>query len=268
MAFEIVVDGGADLLSGTPKSVLRIPINITIGEEDYTYPGTIKKEDILGQITKLKPGKVKTSQPSPKQIISALEGLEGDVLYITLSSRLSGTYNAAMIASNLLRKKGINLHVFDSLSVSVGIGYLAGEAFRLRDEGKSIEEVVEALKQLRDRIHIYFAVPTLDYLVAGGRLDPFKATLAKIVGVRPILTIREGRVDLENTVKKKKLWAEMAALAESDRVVLIYAPGGDDARALGEHLGYRDVKIVEKVLLNPVIVAHAGPGTAGFMFVK
>ncbi len=268
VGFEIVVDGGADLLSGTPESVLRVPINVMIGDDTYIYPGTISKEDILTQIKRLKPGKVRTSQPSPKQIMAAVEGLEGDVLHIALSSGLSGLYNSAMIASNLLRKKGINLHVFDSLSVSVGIGYLVREALRLRDEGKSLEETVQALEALRNRIHIYFAVPTLDYLVAGGRLDPFKATLAKIVGVRPILTIKDGRVDLETTVRKNKLWAEIAALADTDRVVLIYAPGGDDGKTLQEHLGYRGIEIEEKVMLNPVVVAHAGPGTVGMAFVK
>lgn len=268
VAFEIVVDGGADLLSGTPKDVLKVPINVFIGEEEYTYPGTISKEDVLRHIREMKPGKVKTSQPSPKQIMSAVEGMEGDVLYITLSSRLSGLYNAALIASNLMKKKGVNLHVFDSLSVSAGIGILVREALRLRDEGKTIEEVIPALETLRSRIRIYFAVPTLDYLVAGGRLDPFKATLAKIVGVRPILTIREGRVDLENTVRKNKLWAEMAALAGSESVLMAYAPGGDDGKALEEHLNYRGIKVEEKVLLSPVIVVHAGPGAVGMLFVE
>ncbi|MDN5358266.1 MAG: fatty acid kinase fatty acid binding subunit [Candidatus Diapherotrites archaeon] len=268
VAFEIVVDGGADLLSGTPEDVLKVPINVFIGEEEYTYPGTISKEDVLSYIREMKPGKVKTSQPSPKQIMSAVEGMEGDVLYITLSSRLSGLYNAALIASNLMKKKGVNLHVFDSLSVSAGIGILVREALRLRDEGKTIEEVIPALEALRSRIRIYFAVPTLDYLVAGGRLDPFKATLAKIVGIRPILTIREGRVDLENTVRKNKLWAEMAALAGSESVLMAYAPGGDDGKALEEHLNYRGIKVEEKVLLSPVIVVHAGPGAVSMLFVE
>ncbi len=269
MAFHVVVDGGADLLEGTPKDVLRVPINISIADEDYTYPGTISKEDILSSIRRPKPGAVKTSQPSPKQILDALDGLEGDVLFITLSSRLSGLYNAAMIASNLVKKRsGVRLHVFDSLSVSAGIGILTKEALRLRDEGMGIEDSIARLQSLRSRIRIYFAVPTLDYLVAGGRLDPFKATLAKIVGVRPILTIRDGRVDLENTVRKNRLWAEIASLAETDDVILAYAPGGDDGKALEEHLGYRDVKISEKIMLSPVIVAHAGPGTAGFAFVS
>lgn len=268
MSFEIVVDGGADLLKGTPDEALRIPINVIIGEEEYTYPGTITKEDVLKRIRDLKPGKVRTSQPSPKQIMSALEGIEGDVLYITLSSRLSGLYNSAMVAANLLKRKGINLHVFDSLSVSGGIGILAREAYKLREQGKSIDEIVSTLERLRERIHIYFAVHTLDYLVAGGRLDPFKAALAKIVGVRPILSIKEGRVDLESTVRKNKLWAEVTSLANTDSVVMLYAPGGDGGKSLEEHLGYRGVKIEEKILLSPVITAHTGPGAAGFAYSK
>ena len=268
MEYEIVVDGGADLLRGTPSEVMRIPLNIIIDDKDYTYPGTITKEDISQHIRDLKPGAVKTSQPSPKQIISALEGMEGDVLYITLSSRLSGTYNAATVAANLLRKKGVNLHVLDSLIASVGVGILAREAHRLRDEGRSLDEVVAALERLRNAVQIYFAVPTLDYLVAGGRLDPFKATLAKIVGVRPILCTKDGRIDLENTVRKDKIWAEIAALADADSVILAYAPGGKDSEALEEHLGYRGIKIEEKVLFSPIVTAHLGPGAAGFAFVR
>jgi len=266
--YEIVVDGGADLLRGTPSDILKIPMNVIIGQEEYTYPGTITKKDIFKYIQKFKPGKVKTSQPSPKQIISALDGLEGDVLYISISSRLSGTYNAATVAANLLKKKGIRLHVFDSLFASVGIGVLAREACCLREEGKTLEEVISVLEQLREKIHIFFAVPTLDYLVAGGRLDPFKAVLAKIVGVRPILCSRDGRVDLETTVKKNKIWAELAARADIKSVILMYAPGGDNAKSLEEHLGYRGIRIEERVLFNPVITVHAGPGAAGYTFIK
>ena len=268
MEYEIVVDGGADLLRGTPADTMRVPLNIIIGDKEYTYPGTITKDDVSKHIRELKPGMVKTSQPSPKQILSALDGLEGDVLYITLSSRLSGTYNAATVAANLLRKKGINLHVFDSLLASICVGILAKEAHRLRDQGSSLDDVISTLERLRGAAHIFFAVPTLDYLVAGGRLDPFKAALAKIVGVRPILCARDGRIDLETTVRKDKIWAKIAALADSSSVILAYSPGGKDTEALEEHLRYRDIKIDEKVLFSPIVTAHVGPGAAGFAFVK
>lgn len=263
-----MVDGAADLLSGTPPETMRVPINVTINGKDYEYPGTITKEDVLGRINDLKPGAVQTSQPSPKQILSALENAGENVLYISVSSKLSGTYNAATVAKNLLKKKGVNLHVFDSLSGSIGVGILAREAYRLREQGAPLEDVIPALVRLRESIYIYFAVPTLGYLVAGGRLDPFKAALARIVGVRPILGIKNGQIDLENTVRKNKIWAEMVALIESKSVILAYAPGEDNATTLEKYVGYRGVEIEERTLFSPAITAHLGPGAAGFAFVK
>ncbi len=261
---HVVTDGSADLLPGTPEDVVRVPINLVVDDKSYPFPGCIDANEARETIAKSRPGIVKTTQPSPKQIVGALKDLKGDVLYITLSSGLSGTYNTARIAANILRTMGVNLHPFDSLSVSLGIGYLVKRALELADRG--IEEVVKVLERERERIHIYFAVPSLDYLIAGGRIDRIRGILANLLGIRPILKISRGVVELEKKVMKTKLWEEIANMAPKE-VYVGYGVNTTPLHALTDALREAGVKILGVFQINPIILAHAGPDVAGIMWI-
>ncbi len=258
--FIVVMDSGGDPVRPEHEKHMIVPMNILFDGGTYTYPGDLLREDVVHAILQHKPGEVRTSQPSPKQIMSAVEATGfKQVLYITLSSGLSGTFNAAVVASRLLEKKGIKMVPFDSKSASLGMGVLLDRALQLRDDGKTMEEVVEELKQLRGRIVARFAIPTLDYLVAGGRLDPFKAAIAKLVGIRPILWInKDGAIDLEETVRSKDLWRHFVA-GVCKEAYIAKGPLADKsfelARAEFERSGKKIVKVVD---ISPILLVHTG----------
>ncbi len=277
MSLPVILDGGADVPRGE-EDLIRIPLNIEIAGEHYEYPG-IPKERVIGTILKNPPGSVKTSQPSPKQIMSAVEAVveesgSREVLYIALSSGVSGTYNVARVVSRMLEKKDIKLHVFDSKSLSGGIYLLARQAMSMAESGASVEEILHALERLRPRIHVYFTVPSLNYLVAGGRIDPFRAMVAKVFGILPIVHVdSEGRLSLFATAKKKKVFSELAdvvsrELGDGEPVFMAYTPcaeGYDEL--LLEQLRFRDIEPHWRELLSPILTAHAGPCVAGAGFV-
>ncbi|GEM_PF-3904726 len=277
MGIPIVLDGGADVPRGE-ESLIRVPLNLEIAGEHYEYPG-IPKERVIGTILKNPPGSVKTSQPSPKQIMSAIQEVSeesgsSEVLYITLSSGVSGTYNVARVVARMLEKKGITLHVFDSKSVSGGIYLLARQAMALSESRATAPEIISALERLRDRVRVYFTVPSLNYLVAGGRIDPFRAMVAKVFGILPIIHVDgDGRLALFATAKRKKVFSELADViaresAEGEPVFAAYTPCAEGYDELFlEQLRFRDIEPVWHELLSPILTAHAGPCVAGAGFI-
>jgi len=256
----VIMDSGGDPISPDHEKHMIVPMNIQFDGGTYTYPGDLTREDVVRAILQHKPGEVRTSQPSPKQIISAVESTGAKtVLYITLSSGLSGTFNSAVIASRLLEKRGITLIPFDSRSAGAGMGKLLATALELKDAGKNLGEIVSELEQLRSMLFARFAIPSLDYLVAGGRLDPFKAAIAKLVGIRPILWInRDGAIDVEETVRVKDLWRHFAN-GVCDAAYITRGPLADkeleSARAELERQGKRILGVLD---LSPVLLVHTG----------
>jgi DegV family protein with EDD domain len=268
--YEIVMDSGGDVIRPEHEKYMVVPMNITVGDETFVYPGDKTKEELLRELEQRKPGEMRTSQPSPKQIMAAIESLGVDeVIYITLSSGLSGTFNSAVIASRLLERKGIMLHLVDSKSASLVMGLLLAKGLELRDAGKSAEEVVMELNRLVPKYRAMLAVPTLDYLVAGGRLDPFKAALAKIVGIRPILEINEdGRIDVAETVRAKHIWKHFANYL-ADKTYLAYGPAAkDDIQQVKKFLAEQGKMVVEETFISPVLAVHTGPGIVGGLAIR
>ncbi len=263
--YFVIMDSGGDPIRPGHEKHMIVPMNILFDGGTYTYPGDLTREDVVHAILQHKPGEVRTSQPSPKQIISAVEATGAkSVLYITLSSGLSGTFNAAVVASRLLEKRGIHMIPFDSKSASAGMGVLLARALELQESGKTLEEVVRELERLREQIVARFVVPTLDYLVAGGRLDPFKAAIAKLVGIRPILWINgDGVIDVEETVRSRDLWKHFAA-GVCGEAYIAKGPRADKeleaARAEFERSGK---KILEVVDISPILQVHTGPEIVG-----
>ena len=174
-----------------PVKVIRSTLNLDGKEyEDYV---DIQAKEFYKLIEENPNIDVSTSQTSTGKIASVYEELkeEGytDVIVVVISSKLSGTYQGAMLAKDMV--KDINVYVVDSRSVSYGEAYLVLEAIRLIKEGKKKIEIIDYLEKIRDHIYIYVLVDTLKFLVKNGRLSATSGFLGTLLKIKPLLNIQK-----------------------------------------------------------------------------
>lgn len=277
MSIAIVTDSTADLSLDMYKQfgIRMVPLTVYFDEEsyrDWEEMEPIKFYEKLKQSANLP----RTSQVNPEQFIKVYEEeIEkgNDVISIHLSSRLSGTYNSACIAKQMLETDRI--YPIDGRTASIGTGILAVLAKRMGDQGKSAKEIVEFIEQKKRTIRHLFAVETLEYLKKGGRISPAKATLGNILNIKPILQIVDGIVEPFDKVRGMKRAVpriieeiKKKGLDLSNQLCgLSY--GGD----LSEAQEYVDM--IKKELspgelivthIGSVIGTYVGPGTCAFIF--
>ena len=146
------------------------------------------------------------AQPSPGDFIKLyselLEDHEG-VISIHISSKLSGTYNSAVLAKRQLNHSGIE--VVDSGMVHMACGFMAIEASRMESEGMAMEDILKGVGSFKSRIGSLFCALTLDNLIKGGRMGKLKGVFASMLEVKPILTLNDGEVSL---YKKARKWEQ------------------------------------------------------------
>lgn len=195
-----------------------------------------------------------------------------DIVGIFLSSRLSGTCQSAMIARQILGET--HIHIVDSTTVTFGLGLLVEMAARLRDEGKSAAGIVAELETLIPRLRLYAVVDTLKYLKMGGRISAATAMVGGVLGVTPILNVRDGVVEAAGKSRGRKggyQWMAKKLEAEPMDTSLPVAFGHTDApevmaecedffRALIPDIDIRELEI------GSVVGTHAGPGAAGLAY--
>lgn len=213
----------------------------------------------------------RTAMASTGTMLEAYEKLrdEGcdEAIFITISSKMSGIYENAMIAKNMV--EGIKVTVFDSKTVGYLQCKMAFLAHDMAKAGKSMEEIVEALSYIRDHNHIYFAVADLKYLVKNGRLSNAAGFVADVLKIKPLLEInKDGAVV---TVEKIRTFSKAV-----DRVLekfleetkdmniepfIIHANNPEVAQYLREQVlaARPDIKEIKDYLLTPAVGAHCGP---------
>lgn len=190
MAVRIITDTSCDL----PREYLNryniemIPLKITF-DDGMTFLDRVEMKPSLF-VEKMSRSKIlpKTSAPDPETFVSCFnKGLEeaGQVLFVSLSSGLSSTYQTAVLASNLIGSK--NIYIFDSLTASLGTGIAAIKAARMASRGSKADSIVEQLTELRKVREVLFTLDTLENLVKGGRLNKLQGMAATILSVKPIL---------------------------------------------------------------------------------
>ncbi|HPV69727.1 MAG TPA: DegV family protein [Bacilli bacterium] len=201
-----------------------------------------------------------------------------DILYIALSSALSGTYQSAMMAIDMLKDDYPNQRIVavDTLSASLGEGYLVWRAALLKKEGKPLNEVVEWLEANKYRLRHLFTVEELGTLKRGGRLSGTAAFFGTLLGVKPILHVtREGKLDvLKKSVGRKKSLTEMIEVMKEQIVApkeqTIFIAHGDcleEAKEVGGLINASmNVKDLFFSYIGPVIGSHSGPGTIAVFF--
>ena len=284
MSYLIVMDASADIDSKVflEEDIRFIPMQYSLNEEMRESKG-IESEELLksfydsqqsGELTK-------TTQITPYQYINFFSKLlnEGySILYLSLSSGLSSTYQSAMLAASELNDehKDEKVYVVDSLGATGGIGVLLELACKYRKEGKSIEENCALLNKTKLKLHHFFMVQDLMYLRRGGRVSGATAVVGTVLGIRPILKIDENG-KLVNFAKRRgnKLALEELAKLFNENYELndspIYIVDGD-AKELGDFLASEIKKlipeaVVKRNMLSPIIGAHTGPGLVAVCFI-
>ena len=284
MSYLIVMDASADIDSKVfiEEDIRFIPMQYSLNEEMRESKGIESEELLKSFYDSQRSGELtKTTQITPYQYINFFSKLlnEGySILYLSLSSGLSSTYQSAMLAASELNDehKDEKVYVVDSLGATGGIGVLLELACKYRKEGKSIEENCALLNNAKLKLHHFFMVQDLMYLRRGGRVSGATAVVGTVLGIKPILKIDENG-KLVNFTKRRgnKLALEELAKLFNENYELndspIYVVDGD-AKELGDFLASEIKKlipeaVVKRNMLSPIIGAHTGPGLVAVCFI-
>ena len=226
-----------------------------------------------------------TSQINPADYVEYFGSLletGKDVLHVCLSSGLSGTYQSALTAADLLKERfpDRKLLIVDSLGASSGYGLLVTTLAKMRDEGKPIDEVYEWAMNNRLKLQYLFCSTTLTYYVRGGRISPAAGKIGNLLGICPVMRMdRPGHLTIHSRVRTKKralraLVDQMAELADggeqySGRVFISHSDCLEDALNVKAQILERFKNIdgeIEVYMIGMTIGCHTGPGTVAVYF--
>lgn len=278
MSIHIITDSASDIRAAERENLTVIPMTITFGETEYQDGVTLSHKQFYEMLIESDTLPV-TSQILPFLFEEAMgkavaEGCE--VIAITLSSKLSGTWQSAMIASENFPG---SVYVVDSENVTVGEHILVDYAFRLIDQGLSAPEIVEKLNLLKKRIRLVALLDTLEYLKKGGRISAAAALAGSILSIKPVIAIQDGEVAILGKARGSKQ-------ANNLIVEQIHAAGGIDF-SMPYFLGYTGLSkdLIQKYIddntalwenetdtlpvdsVGGTIGTHTGPGAIAVAFV-
>ena len=277
MTFKILTDSTADLPeSWTQEHDVQV-LGLTIQLDGQTYetvgPDKLTSEQLLA---KMESG----SKPTTSQInVGQFEDVfrqyaqEGTaVLYVAFASALSGTYQSAVMAREMVLEDYPEaiITILDSKAASMGEGLLVMKAVEARAAGQSLEQTTDLLQSLVPRVKTYFLVDDLNHLMRGGRISKAAALMGSLVNIKPIIAVTaDGSLDSVAKVRgKKKAQAEVVRMTletiSEPLVVIAYAGEKEVAENVKEQLlASGEVTEVLILPLGPVISTHTGPGTLG-----
>lgn len=224
MSFRIVIDSCGEVPGILKKDehIVSIPLGLQVGEKFWEDDEALDQKELLEHIAAYE-GCPKTSCPSPEAFMQAYNCDAQRVYVITLSSHLSGSYNAAVLGKNLYEETygAKQIHVIDSESASAGMTAQLLELLRLEKLGLSFEDIVERIERFRDEHIIYFVLDNLETLRKNGRLPNWKAALASTMKIKPICKGVKGEiVQSSQTIGSRKALMKMVESVLSEAAKL------------------------------------------------
>jgi DegV family protein with EDD domain len=216
-----------------------------------------------------------TAQPTAADFIDLYTRLADEVdeiVTVVISHHMSATLQSAEMAKEQFTK--VPVHIIDSESVSLGLGMMAIAAARVAAQGQDAKAVIQLVEEIKRRIKVIFTVDTLEYLHKGGRIGGATAFLGSALNVKPILYIKDGRIEpLERQRTRKHSITRLLEIMEANvgsaevNVAVLHGNIPDEAHELEQQIRGR-FNCVELVTseMGPVIGVHAGPGTLGLVF--
>ncbi|OXL84810.1 MULTISPECIES: DegV family protein [Paenibacillus] len=272
----IVTDSTADIPEDIAKQhdIHVVPLRLMFGEDTFEDGVDISAEVFYKRLVQSEQLPT-TSQASPADYMQVYQEIMNEypgspIISFHISSGLSGTYQSATIAKSMLEGDP-DITIVDSKSASYGFGLLVVHAARLAAEGKTVEEIVRSVEEVRRQRKLYFLVDTLEYLQKGGRIGKAAAMIGNLLNIKPILSIDEEGIiyAVEKVRGRKKALARILERFREDlggvqniNVAVGHTADPASAEPVLEDLS-RDFRLQEVVLTNigPVVGTHVGPGT-------
>lgn len=280
--YIISTDSGCDLSLEVCKKNGIIPLLMHYYDDDGVYTDTMEQDDLITFYRNMIGGKMyKTTAVNINEGYEFLKSLVKEnlpIVHISLGSGISGTYNNMVQAKELILKEypHAEIYIIDSTSASLGYGLLVLEAAKLREEGKSILEVVEYIEKVKLGVNPYYTTSTLTYLARGGRVTKIASIFGNVLSIRPILRLDdEGHLLVhakghgkKNTLKKLVEYIKEAVRCPEDQTLYIsHSLAIDDAIEIGELLqkefGFKNIMYS---YIGSIIGSHTGPGLVAAFF--
>lgn len=274
----IVTDSTSDLDQTylAENNIHIVPLSVTVNGKSYIDQEEISSEEFI-QFLDNDENDLKTSQPPLGQFVETYETLTKDgaeVISIHLSSGLSGTYQTAVQASEMVDGK---VTVIDSKSIAYGLGYQIQHIVEWLNEGLSTEVILDKIQQLQKNIMLYVVIGKLDRLIKGGRISKTKGMLGNLMKIKPIGVLNDGNLELVHSSRTqgtcaKYIAKDLASFLGNDKiksVAISHANAVDFLDKVKEKLDETfSFSNFHTSFTTPVISTHTGTGAIGLVVLK
>lgn len=278
---RIVMDDAGDVPADLAKkyNIYIQPVNIMFGTEQYLSGVEMNHAAFYEKVKEVGAHNFpKTSQPTPFQFVEAYRSIlaqgEKEILTITVSEKLSGTYASATAAAKELDGQG-TFYLFDSQSGSAAQGFMAIEAARLAQSGAGIEAIMARLEEMRARSVIALMIDSLEYAVRGGRVSSLRGTVANLLNIKPIMQVKDGLIVEAGKVRTRRKALDFMIGFVKERVgsqpvklAVLHAGALADGEALLEK-ARPEFNATEAILVDLAVgvAINLGPGALGVVAV-
>ena len=278
MKTRIIADSSADLMNKEKVQVTLVPLSITFDEEEYKDGVTIDHKTFYEKLIESDVLPT-TSQVAPFDFAEKFKEVEEageSAVVITISSKLSGTYQSAMIAANDFE----NIYVVDGASAAIGGGILVEYALKLADQGMEAKEIAKELEKVKENVVVVALVDTLEYLRKGGRVSSAVAFVGGVLNIKPVLSLTNGEINMLGKARGSKQGnnllvqeIEKSGGVDFSKPVLLGYTGItdsllvkyiEDSKAIWEG----NLDEIRYTTIGSAIGTHVGPGAIAVAFFK
>jgi len=269
MTVKIVTDSLSDITSDIAEGlgITIVPLTVIFGRESFLDRVTMSTDEFYDRLIH---GTVwpTTTQPAPAafaEVLTELAKETDEILVVTVSSKLSGTYQSALSAKGMVEKK-CRIEVIDALTVAMGLGLIVISAAKAAQKGANLDKLIELVRQATTRSHFIAYFDTLKYLAKGGRIGKASALLGSVISVKPMLTVKDG--EMAPLTRMRSLAAGMdylynfvAGISNIEELAVEHTTTPDEADRLVERLGSVFPKErIYRSTVSPVLGTYGGPG--------
>lgn len=278
MSIKIITDSATDFDDNELKkySIECVPLTVSFGNE-YFIDGVDLSKEKFYDLLQSREEFPKTSQPSPMAFQKIFEKAKenGDtVIAILISTALSGTYQSAMIAKNMVDYDKI--YLFDTRSATGGEKIYVILAAQMIEKGCSSKEIISTIEGMRERQRLYISLNTLEYLCKGGRLSHTAAGIGKLARLKPIITLTtEGEVTVaekcigrKNSLDRLVKYIEKTGIDTNIPLSFVYSNDISSCKKVMEKVSEKGFDINRSIISNigPTVGAHVGVGAVGIIY--